>query len=251
MKTNENCLICAEKTVLLDVVDFNKSCEEPKGKFLPISGQPIYYSICSNCNFVSCETMLNWSDDDYLKKVYNDRYIDIDPDYVELRPKSNANLINNTFGNNINLIKHLDYGGGNGLLCKTLKEFGWDSEFYDPFPQKNELKNNLKKYNLITAFEVFEHVPNPNKLMRNITQLIADDGIFIFSTLISDGNLALNKRINWWYCSPRNGHVSLFSRVSLVHLAKKYSFNFASFNDGLHVMFKSIPNWAENVIRIK
>jgi hypothetical protein len=34
----------------------------------------------------------------------------------------------------------------------------------------------------------------------------------MFSTLLSDGNIKLGQKLTWWYASPRNGHISLFSR---------------------------------------
>ena len=37
----------------------------------------------------------------------------------------------------------------------------------------------------------------------------------LFSTALSDGGLARNQRLRWWYASPRNGHISLFSHRSV------------------------------------
>ena len=46
MQKNLVCPICATTAKLFDVVDFNKSCEEARGKFLELSGQPVYYAHC-------------------------------------------------------------------------------------------------------------------------------------------------------------------------------------------------------------
>lgn len=37
------CPICNTACTPLDVVDFNKSCEEARGKFLQLSGIAVYY----------------------------------------------------------------------------------------------------------------------------------------------------------------------------------------------------------------
>jgi len=80
--------------------------------------------------------------------------------------------------------------------------------------------------------------------------LLADDRFILFSTLLSDGKIERNKRLTWWYASPRNGHISLFSRKSLVLAAIKYHFNMGSFSNGLHVLFRSeIPSWAEHLFK--
>jgi len=243
------CPVCNSITHLYDVVDFNKNCEEVRGKFLPISGIPIYYSICSDCKFLFAPYFSSWSDDDFIAKIYNNEYIEIDPDYLDIRPAHNFELLEKYFGQAKTHINHLDYGGGDGSLSLNLIKSGWSSKSYDPFPDMKDQISELGEFNLITAFEVFEHVPNPNLLMQNILKLIQDDGLIMFSTLISDGNLHSNKRLDWWYAAPRNGHISLFSSESLKRLAHKYGFRFASLGVGYHVYFKNFPSWANGLMQ--
>jgi len=238
------CLICESPTTLLDVVDFNKNCEEARGVYVALSGFAVYYAICTRCGFTSCDTLREWSDQDYLERIYNEDYIRFDPDYERVRPLANAKLIQSIFRDAKPHIRHLDYGGGNGVLSDQLREQGWDSKSFDPFPSNNGGLERMGKQNLITAFEVFEHVPNPNVIMANMVKLIDDDGLILFSTLLSDTFIKPHSRIDWWYCAPRNGHVSLFSRKSLTLLAEKNSYRLASFNNGLHLMFKTLPAWA-------
>lgn len=47
----------------------------------------------------------------------------------------------------------------------------------------------------------------------------------IFNTFVGC-NIHPNQRINWWYAHPRNGHISLYSKQSLVILAQQYKFIF-------------------------
>ncbi|AYQ56210.1 hypothetical protein THERMOT_2229 [Bathymodiolus thermophilus thioautotrophic gill symbiont] len=247
---NLPCPVCNGTCESLDVVDFNKSCEESRGIFLPMSGHSVYYYLCNQCSFCFAPAMYQWSLDDFSKKIYNDEYINIDPDSLKTRPEENANNINQFFLEKKKEIRHLDYGGGNGLLSDLLTKQGWDSSSYDPFVNRDVNIKNLKKFDLITAFEVFEHVPDVDNLMLELSTLIKEDGIVLFSTLLSDGNLEKNKRINWWYVSPRNGHISVFSKNSLAILAKNHQFNTNSFSAGFHILFKQIPNWASHIITV-
>ncbi|MBU1977595.1 MAG: tetratricopeptide repeat protein, partial [Gammaproteobacteria bacterium] len=250
MNPNLSCPVCAGTCSLFDVVDFNKSCEEANGKFLPQAGIPIYYARCGKCGFCFAPEIAAWSPDEFEKKIYNDEYAIVDPDYVELRPRTNATNLIAMFGDQTHSIKHLDYGGGAGLLARLLKESNWQSSSYDPFVDRNTHIGQLGKFDLITAFEVFEHVPNVLELMSNLRSLLAPNGLVLFSTLLSDGQINPGQRIDWWYASPRNGHISLFSRKSLTILAQKYGFNFVSFDVGMHAFFTKIPHWAVHLEKL-
>lgn len=242
------CPICATATVLHDVVDFNKSCEEARQHFLPLSGTPIYYHRCPGCAFVLAPEFGAWSELEFQQHIYNDRYIDIDPDYVSKRPLANAEQIQQMFGASSQAIRHLDYGGGSGVLSNALREHGWDSTTYDPFPRNEQRIEALGKFNLITAFEVFGHVPDVARMMHNITALMEDECVVIFSTLLSDEHIKPNTRLTWWYASPRNGHISLFSKQSLVLLAEQHGLQFGSFNGGTHCLFNRLPAWGKKLV---
>lgn len=247
---NLHCPVCKGTCFLLDVVDFNKSCEEARGKFLGLAGIPIYYALCSNCRFCFAPELLNWQLEEFEQRIYNDEYILVDPDYIETRPRSNAANLISMFGDHALSIKHLDYGGGSGLLAKLLRESKWQSTSYDPFVNRDVSIGQLGKFDLITAFEVFEHVPDVRQLMSSLSSLLSTNGLVLFSTLLTDENIHPNQRVNWWYASPRNGHISLFSKHSLAIMAQDYGFNFGSFSEGFHVFFKKVPHWADHIIKI-
>jgi hypothetical protein len=249
MTLTHKCPICDGSTTILDVVDFNKTCEENRGIFFPLSGIPIYYNICDRCEFTFSPQMWRWDESEFLEKIYNDDYIQVDPDYLDVRPRANAQLLRNTFDSKKMHIKHLDYGGGNGLLSQTLRNEGWDSTSYDPFPKTDNSVNALGKFNFITAFEVFEHVPDVDELMTNIKNLMDESSLVLFSTLLSKDHLKKNQRINWWYCSPRNGHISIFSNKSLIILGEKYDLKFGSFNSLLHCFTNKLPTWASHLVK--
>lgn len=243
------CPICRTMSSLLDVVDLNKSCEELRGKYLALAGTPVYYALCSNCGFCWAPELHDWPLAKFEEWIYNGDYITVDPDYSEARPKSNADNLRAIFPSLPSALRHLDYGGGNGLLAKLLRKSNWDSVSYDPFVDRNITPGQFGKFDLVTAFEVFEHIPDVRSLVSDLCSLLSKDGLVLFSTLLSDGDIHPNQRLSWWYASPRNGHISLFSKKSLTILAQDSGFNFGSFSRGFHVFFKDVPMWASHLIR--
>lgn len=241
---DHTCPICGTPADLYDVVDFNKNCMEGAGVHLPLSGVPIYYRRCGACEYTWAPEFSGWGDEDFLNHIYNEDYVRVDPDYLTARPKSNAGIVEQLFGQHREQIRHLDYGGGNGGLSAILKQLGWDSTSYDPFPGDGQTVESLGQFNLITSFEVFEHVPDPNVLMANLRPLMGEECLVLFSTMASDGNIPPNGRLNWWYASPRNGHISLFSLRSLGLLAEKNGLGFRTFNGATHCFFTTLPSWA-------
>jgi SAM-dependent methyltransferase len=243
------CPVCGGEASLFDVVDFNKACGEATGEFLPRSGIPIYYALCAGCGFCFAPEICRWSLDEFARMIYNDGYVAIDPDYIDVRPRANAENLKSMFGHAFRTIRHLDYGGGEGTLAGMLREAGWNSASYDPYVNRDTSPGQLGQFDLITAFEVFEHVPDPRELMSHLRTLLAPGGLVLFSTLLSDGKIEPKQRLTWWYAAPRNGHISLYSQKSLVALASESKFNLGSFSSGSHIFFRSVPTWASHFIR--
>lgn len=54
--------------------------------------------------------------------------------------------------------------------------------------RKGDILNSLPKneYNLVTSFEVLEHLKNPEKFLKNINSALVKNGVFIMSTPNSD-----------------------------------------------------------------
>ena len=235
------CPICDHDTAILDCVDFNIYPEK--------TGIPIYYNICSHCDFCFAPEMYKWSPEEFGKYVYNEFYIKVDPDYVYKRPADDAATIINRFGSVKDQIRHLDYGGGQGVMSSILRENGFDSIAYDPFVNKDVNLSDLGKFDLITSFEVFEHVPDVHHLMTTLGGLRKDDGVIYFSTLMSNGNIKRGERLHWWYAVPRNGHISLFSEKSLAIISEKYGLKLGHFNESRHLMWGDIvPEWAKGTV---
>lgn len=238
------CKVCRSPSLLYGVVDFHKSCIEAQGKRLAVSGRPIYYRRCTRCGFLFTTAFDAWDFDAFRKFIYNDDYVVVDPDYVEVRPAGNANVIASSFPDAKGSMTILDYGGGAGLLASRLREQGFTASTYDPFSEFNELPS--ERFDLITSFEVMEHVPSPEKTVGEMVSLMKKPGAILFSTLVQPANID-QIGLNWWYASPRNGHISLYSIASLAHLFAPHGMKVGSFSENLHIAYGEIPAFAAHL----
>lgn len=237
------CKCCDDFAYLYDVVDLNKNCNVQKPYAL--SGIPIYYYKCTNCGFIFTENFDDFSKEDFATHIYNDKYVQVDPEYVEIRPKNNAEMIEQLLSGYKHL-EILDYGGGNGLVEKHLKDLGYQSvNTYDPFSDIHHQKPE-KKFDGIVCFEVIEHSVNPKEIFTDIFSLLKEDGFVLFSSLLQPEGIDSIK-CGWWYAGPRNGHVSLHSVDSLNAIAEIFDCNFVSFNSSLHAMFHVCPEFITNI----
>jgi len=240
------CRVCGKSAKPYDCCDFNKSCEEARGLFVPLSLRPVYYYRCTACGFVFAPEICSWSKEQFRDEIYNEEYIRFDPDFVEIRPAANAGMLSRSFHAFRERLKILDYGGGQGRMADLLSKVGFDASCYDPF--YDEKPDQLAAdFDLITAFEVFEHTTAPRQLVEDVVGFLKPDGVFLFSTLVSDGNIKENSRLSWWYASPRNGHISIFTQKSLQLLGDQFGFQLLSFSPGVHAFFKKLPVWAKEV----
>ena len=106
------CKCCGNTSVLYDVCDFNKSCLDHNGQVFPVKGVPIYYHKCRSCGFIFTTAFDDWPLSAFRTHIYNDQYIQVDPDYKALRPNANAKFIISAFKRVKEEIRIVDYGGG-------------------------------------------------------------------------------------------------------------------------------------------
>ncbi len=237
------CKCCGKLSPIYGVCDFNKSCEEGRGTFLPKSGLPIYYYRCEACNFLFSTAYDDFSDDDFSRVIYNDDYIKVDPDYVSARPTAKATLTATLLGPENCDISILDYGSGAGVFEKTLRGKGFSNvQSYDPYGGEHTALPK-GKFRLITCFEVFEHAVDPRHTLESIVALMGDDAGLLFSTRIQPEEPD-NPGLDWWYVGPRNGHVSIHTRNSLKILLEASGLKFVSLGDNLHFAYRQFPAFA-------
>jgi SAM-dependent methyltransferase len=233
------CKICSAQAPLYGVTDFHKSCEEARGRYLPLTGVAIYYHRCGDCGLVFTHAFDDWSKAEYVQHIYNDDYVLIDPEYIDTRPTGNAAFILDFIKKGKDL-KCLDYGGGNGKLAGLLREGGLDAQSWDPMDAP-ETPLPSESFDFISAFEVLEHTPEPVATARQALGRLGPRGVLMFSTLTIDH--VPPRGMDNWYIAPRNGHITLYTRRALDTLFQREGYRVHHFNDGLHMALKTTPDW--------
>lgn len=235
-----SCKICDSNSYLFDVVDFNKFCSQIDYYSSGLSGIPIYYRKCDNCGLIFTTSLDGLNKQGFSEFVYNDDYVKYDPDYVEKRPKQNADFLDEFLAPIKSSVKGLDYGSGNGLTASILARKGWNFHACDPISNPVQPSEDFRDFNVITAIEVFEHIPFPILGMEDLLSYAANDCLVIVCTQATDDQVT-NSRLDWWYAAPRNGHITLHSRTSLRLLFDRYGFSYFSPNNSLHIGVRGTP----------
>ena len=141
--------------------------------------------------------------------------------------------------------KFLDYAGGYGIFTRLMRDIGFNFYLNDPYCD-NLLARGFEctgieqnTFELLTAFEVFEHLNNP---LQEIEKMLLLSNTIIFSTELLPNSVP--KPGEWWYYGFEHGqHISFYSKHTLELIAKKYDLYFYSIA-GVHIFTnkKLIPS---------
>lgn len=242
--TPQPCKICGGEAPLFGVVDFNRHCVTPDHprQMLPLLGVPVYYRRCASCDFLYTDAFDDWSIEDFRAHIYNDEYALADPEYAHKRPRDNADFVERIWGELRTTCRMLDFGGGNDVMCATLRDKGFATAVsYDPIvPEFAQRPDG--KFELVTCFETMEHMPDPVGGIAKIIECMAEPGLICYSTSLLPHDLHIYG-LSWWYVAPRNGHVSMFSKRSLAAAWGRYGYKTVSFDNCTHFAFRTLPTY--------
>lgn len=193
-----------------------------------------YYQ-CPVCGFVFIDSPF------WTEEAYNSPITVLDTGIINRNVTMAQNvtiLLKILFGKK--KIKCLDFGGGYGIFTRMMRDqgynFGWYDKYSDCLVARGYESSINKKYDCVTAFEVFEHLTEPSS---DIKTMIGMADTIIFSTELYDKGFRYPNLEEWWYYLPEAGqHVSFYSKKTLEMIAKKNGINYFMINNGLHVMSK-------------
>lgn len=204
----------------------------------------VQYLRCSQCQYIFLDTPY------WLEEAYGSAITKLDIGLITrnefIVPVVKA-VINKWFNPEARFI---DYGGGYGMLVRMMRDRGFDyyrQDIYcaNLYAEMFDITDVAPfKAELLTAFEVFEHLIDPIKELEKM--LLLSDTI-LFSTEIQPSN-NVNPE-SWWYFTPETGqHIALYSRASLQALADRFALNYYWNEQNVHLFSRRVLD--HNLFRI-
>jgi len=192
----------------------------------------VSYYLCSDCGFIQTEAPY-WLHESYSKAI-NDGDVGLVSRNFTL-----SCIAQSIIWKFYNPRGHfLDYAGGYGLLVRLMRDAGYDFYWYDRYCDNyfaqgfaiSGEKHGL--FDLVTAFEVVEHLSNPLEEMREI---MAYSRNILFTTEIMPAPPP--ELDNWWYYGLDHGqHISFFTISALNALARKLSLFLYTDGKSVHLL---------------
>ena len=216
-------------------------CNEDSAKIFTkkiLKKYDVDYFKCIACGFIQTDSPF-WLSEAYSEAITN-QDIGLISRNINLSKITNVLLKVLKFEPNATF---LDYGGGYGMFVRQMRDYGYDYFRYDTYCENIFAKNfdrNIENmnFNMVTAFEVFEHLENPKD---TIEQILSHTDLLFFSTEIQPAKNEI--MADWWYIMENTGqHISLYSLESLKYLASKNHFYFYTNEHDLHLYSKKKIN---------
>lgn len=222
-----HCPICASSAHRILQKEGNVSCGDyfDGRRLYPENIGDFDLLACSNCGYAWYPEFFSWSDSDFQERIYNDLYHLCDQPFLEDRPNRLAAWLAPLVGDGT----LLDFGGGEGQLADRLKRAGKSAQSYDPYYGDTDWPD--AKFDIVTAFEVVEHVPDQFWLFETLAGFLRPGGLIVFSTLLRPAEIGAD----WWYASPRNGHVAFHTEDSLRLVCTKAGLVLHSLSREMHL----------------
>ncbi len=116
----------------------------------------------------------------------------------------------------------VDVGGGDGLLCRLLRDYRIDARLEDRYASNTYAQGfeSDQRYSpvLYTAFEVLEHYADPKHDLGMLFDSRPD--AVVVTTALYEGQDA-----NWWYLTPDSGqHVFFYTRKAMAIIAARFGY---------------------------
>lgn len=212
-----NCKLCESKA---------NQC----GRKLILDKYDARYLRCSACDYVWVESP-HW-----LDEAYSNAIAALDTGIVVrnlwLRDACCA-LLGSSFRDVKTLV---DHGGGTGLFVRLMRDRGhdayWSDKHCDNLLARGFDADPEARYDLLTAFELVEHLEEP---MVEFQRLYARAPRLLISTELQPSDPG--RLMDWHYLAPEAGqHIGFFTRRSLEVVAERLGLVLSSNNRNLHVL---------------
>jgi 2-polyprenyl-3-methyl-5-hydroxy-6-metoxy-1,4-benzoquinol methylase len=252
-KMNDECIICKNtKSKLIysfeEIPEFKRI--QPKKNIVK----------CKSCSLVYCsprntqETMLEVYENNYWHEfqvsVKESPITERIDEFLEISRERISYIVN--FKKKCTL---LDVGCSMGFLVKAAQDSGFIStgidlnkkdidfgiDLFDINLKKQFLGQHQKSYDVITSYNVIEHVSDPKSLLEQMASRLNNGGIIVVGTHDINCNNHKKEKVNWKHIVP-NEHMYYFSKKTLSNLAElvglKEFYTYKPIDNGFVSFFK-------------
>lgn len=127
----------------------------------------------------------------------------------------------------------IDFGGGDGLHARLLRDHGLNAFVEDAHAQPGYAQGftqpDFQSADLITAFEVMEHFANPAEDLNAIFNRGAKAVLASTTRWHGEGP-------DWWYLTPSTGqHIFFYSQAAIAMIAARFGYTLAA--SGNYLLF--------------
>ncbi len=191
----------------------------------------VRYFHCNACGFIQTEQPY-WLEEAYRRPI-NLSDTGLIQRNIECANKTET-LLAYLFDSNG---KILDFAGGYGVYTRLMRDKGFDCYWHDKYSQNLfavgfEAQLDKGQFELVTGFEVFEHLPDPIEVIHEMLEYSKS---VLFSTLLLPQPAPGPNE--WWYYGCEHGqHISFYSLSSLRVIADRFGLNFYSDGVSLHLI---------------
>ncbi len=198
-----------------------------------------YYS-CNNCDFIQTEEPY-WLDEAYSLGAIS--ALDVGIMSRNLLLTNKTEIILKKLFTDFTMFSGIDYGGGEGIFVRLMRDKGFNFYRQDLYAENLyaryfDIKDlpDTHKFNILTAFEVLEHLSNP---IEDLTKMFLYSDIILFSTELQPSNDSVIK--DWWYLVPETGqHISFYTVKTFKEIARNLKAYYYTDSINLHILSKEL-----------
>lgn len=218
-RKNINCRLCKNQATF----SFEK---------LVLKKYNVSYFKCVHCKSLQTE------DPYWLDEAYKFNLSNLDTGAIQRNLNNFAFCF--AFIDIFNVKNVIDFGGSDGILCRFLRDHMINCKTYDkyatPVYAQDFITRDIEKVDLVMAFEVFEHLKNPDIELDEIFKF--DPEYLLFST-----EIFINQNDQWPYLAEQGGQHIFFYSVDAINLiAERYNYN-ATLIGSIILFYKKNENY--------
>jgi hypothetical protein len=211
-----------------------RACGHPTAPYTTarvLNRHDVRYDRCPQCGLIQTETP-HW-----LNEAYSEAIAGSDTGLLRrnfILAATTQSIIRSYFRPDGRFV---DYGGGYGALVRLMRDAGHDFRRHDPMCANlfargfDAAPPAQPDYELVTAFEVFEHLVQPREEMA---RMLAFSRNILFTTLLQP-SAAPTPDTWWYYCLDTGQHVTLYTRAALEALGRAHGLRLVTDGKQLHL----------------